>query len=181
MLISGIRIETFGIDEEPEEEFQLNKDDLFGNFCVYAIYIQRIKHEPSGRLHKIINEDLRYGGEGIYKTRILQHIRKVIWRMRCTSRCDYEIRLHKELKETLMAHKQVKVVSIRVATKWKAALLESALLELLKSAKLINKNKGHSKTFKEMNYIFRQRLGIYTLNTMQYYLKNKINVTCFNY
>mgnify|MGYP003314369076 CR=1 FL=1 len=156
-------------------------DDLFGEFCVYAIYTQKMKHESNGKLHNITNEDLRYGGEGIYKTRILQHIRKVIWRMRCTSKCDYKVKLHKELKETLIARKQVKVVSIRVATKWKAALLESALLEILRNAKLINKNKGHSKVFKGMNYIFRQRLGIYTLNTMQYYLKNRINVTCFNY
>ena len=124
---------------------------------------------------------MKYGGEGRYKTRILQHIRNVIWRMKCTENCDYKIRLYKILKEALTAHKQIKVISVRVASKWKAVLLENAVLELLKGASLINKNKGHSKTFKEMNFIFRQRLGIYTLNIMQYYLKNNINVTCFNY
>ena len=180
-MTSVIRVESFGIDEEPEKDLALNMEDLTGDYCAYAIYTQEKAHDPNGKLHHITNENMKYGGEGKYKTRVLQHIRKVIWRMKCNNNCDYEIKLYRELKRTLIAHKQVKVVSIRVATKWKAVLLENALLELLRHAKLINKNKGHSKIFKEMNYIFRQRLGIYTLNLIQYYLKNNINVTCFNY
>ena len=135
----------------------INKEDDKGRKCAYILWtsIKHVDDNPDEIL-----DNTFYSGEGELNYRSNQHFVTADERYPCCDECVIKNKVTKKIVKAWKMGKMVKAVSIRLKNKTKSEGAEHAILGVLKSPKMTNKQKGVSKKVEKMKPIFAKKLGV---------------------